>query len=215
LYGANLIHEYGDLRLYEVPLEVFDIRIQQRRDQLSAEADNPGLFSIPPFKVDNPNFTHIYEPFDSKASEKVYLGKGAWSSNAVEKQVLFDGSIPKQWPGGAYHFSMWVYVGDDLAARTQLDFEEYNPATGERYQQNTTWYFFLVSMVDANGWALIEMPFTVAAADSKLRFSIQNKAMRGKKVFADELLIRAEAAKTYRKDASGIWYNNRWFPFGK
>jgi hypothetical protein len=215
LFGAIPIYESGDLQLFEVPLEVFGIRIQQRRDQLSAEADNPGLFSTPPFKVDNPNFTHVYEPFDGKASERVYLGKGAWSGAAMQKHVLFDGSIPAQWPGGAYHFSMWVYVGDDLAARTQLDFEEYNPTTGERLQQKTTWLFFLVSMVDANGWALIEMPLMTSSADSKLRFSIQNKAMRGRQIYADELLIRAEAAKTYRKDSTGLWFNNRWFPFDK
>ncbi len=213
LYGAKQIFQKEDFHLYEVPLEVFDVRIRQRREQLAAEADTSKLFSIPPFWVDNPNFTFIYESFDQQPSDRVYLGKGAWSGEASKSHVLFDGSIPEQWPGGSYHFSAWVYVGDDLAARTKLDFEEYNPATGERYQQQTTWYFFLVSMVDANGWALVEWPFTASAPDSKLRFSVQNKAMQGQKIYVDELLIRANAAKTFRKDNTGIWYNNRWFPW--
>ncbi len=213
LYGANLIYEKDILRLYEVPLDLFELRIKQRREALAAEARSDSLHYAEPFLLDNPNFTFVYEPFDDRDSPRACLGKGAWWGEGRKRQTLYDGTIPKQWPGGMYHFSAWVYVGDDLAARTRLDFEEYKPATGETYQKQTTWMFFIVSMVEPGGWALIEFPFTPVAADSRIRFTFSNKEMGKKPIFVDELLIRAQAAHMYRLDDEGVWYNNRWFPF--
>lgn len=212
LYGAKLLYEKDILQIYEVPLDVFETRIRQRREALTAAAQSDSLYEIPPFWVDNPNFTFVYKSFDDQPSKRSYLGGGGWSGEAGKENVLHDGTIPKQWPGGMYHFSAWVYVGDDLAARTSMRFEEYNPVTGEVYQSHTTWMFFIFGLVEPGGWTLIEYPFTPVAADSKLRFTFQNKMMGRRPIYIDEVLLRATAAHTYRLDDKGLWYNNRWFP---
>ncbi len=211
--GATPVYEKDILRLYEAPLELFEQRIEQRRERLAAEARSDSLRFSAPFLIDKPNFTFIYESFDDRNSARACMGKGAWQGEGRKTHTLYDGNIPGQWPGGIYHFSAWVYVGDDLAARTRLDFEEYNPATGETYQKQTTWAFFLFGLVEPGGWTLIEFPFSPAAADSRIRFAFSNKAMRRKSFFIDEMLIRANAAHMYRLDEQGVWYNNRRFPF--
>ena len=74
--------------------------------------------------------------------------------------------------------------------------------------------FFIFGLVEPGGWTLIEYPFTPVAADSKLRFTFQNKMMGRRPIYIDEVLLRAIAAHTYRLDDKGLWYNNRWFPKG-
>lgn len=210
--GATLLYEKDILRLYEVPLDLFERRIAERREALAAEARSDSLHRSGPFLTDNPNYTFVYEPFDNQPSQRAYLGAGAFSGRASQKHVLYDGTLPGQWPGGAYHFSAWVYVGEDLAARSSLRFEEYNPETGEVLQDHTTWVFFIYSLVEPGGWTLVEYPFRPVAAGSRVRFTFHNRWMRRRPVFLDEMLIRAEAAHMYRVDDAGVWYNNRWFP---
>jgi len=99
----------------------------------------------------------------------------------------------------------WVGSVQVIGART----------LGEVYQKHTTWLFFIFGLVDPGGWTLIEYPFTPVAADSKLRFTFQNKMMGRRPIYIDEVLVRATAAHTYRLNDKGLWYNNRWFPKGE
>jgi hypothetical protein len=212
LDGATLLYEKDILQIFEIPLELFEQRIVQRREALTEAARSDSLFASGPFLINKDNFTFVYENFDDKPAARTYLGAGAYAGEATTPNTVFDGTIPGQWPGGKYHFSAWIYVGEDLAARTRLDFSEYVPATGEEYQKQTTWVFFINSLVETGGWTLIEFPFVPVAADSRIRFTFTNKAMRRRSIFIDEMLIRAEAAEMYRLDEKGVWYNNRWFP---
>jgi len=210
--GAVLLHERGNLSLYALPLDLFEQRIAARRERLLREAESTNLHSDPPFLLDNPNFTFIYQSCDEQPSSRVYRGAGAWNKPVNKKQVLLDDRIPGQWPGGAYTFAAWVYIGDDLAARTRLDLEEYDPQSGAILQEFSTWFFFQIKLVDPSGWALVEYPFMPKSADSKLRFSVHNNMMPGRSLYVDDILIRATAAQMYQLGADGLWYNNRWFP---
>lgn len=211
--GATLLYEKDILRLYEVPLDLFERRIAQRRETLTAEARADSLYRSGPFLTDNPNYTFVYEPFDDKHAPYTYSGQGAFSGRASQTHTIFDAALPGQWPGGSYHFSAWVYIGEDLAARSSLGFEEYNPETGEVYQQQSTWVFFIYGLIDPGGWTLVEFPFRPVAADSRIRFTFHNRWMGRRHIIIDELLIRPAAAHMYRLDGEGVWYNNRWFPF--
>ena len=213
--GTTWLYERGNLSLYELPLDLFERRLAERKARLAVEAADSTLHADPPFLLDNPNFTFVYRSCDEETSARVYRGAGAWNRLIEQKQVLLDERIPKQWPGGAYTFAAWIYIGDDLAARTRLDLEEYDPDSGEILQQLSTWFFFNVKLVDSNGWALIEYPFMPQSGNSKLRFSVQNNMMPGRSLYVDDILIRATAARMYQASEEGLWYNNRWFPVGE
>ena len=64
------MYEKDILQIYEVPLDVFETRIRQRREQLMAAAQSDSLYEIAPFWVDNPNFTFVYKSFDDQRSKR-------------------------------------------------------------------------------------------------------------------------------------------------
>ncbi len=210
--GARLLYEKDILRIYESPMELFQQRLDEHHARLLAEAQHDSLHRRGSFSFDNPNYTFDYISFDSLPSKRVYQGAGAWWGQGKKRHALYDKTIPKQWPGASYQLSAWVYAGDDLAARTRLDFEEYNPTTGEVLQRQTTWMFFIYTLVDPSGWILIEFPFRPQAADTRIRFTFSNKELGRAPFYVDELLVKDESAKMYRLDKSFLWYNNRWFP---
>jgi hypothetical protein len=63
---------------------------------------------------------------------------------------------------------------------------------------------------DPNGWALIEVPFQMNDASSRLRITFHNPKASGA-LLLDEILIRPEGVDVYMRKPGMVFKNNRWY----
>jgi len=214
LEGAQLLFESEAYRLYRLPLATFEERIEGRVRDIRYTLDNDTLLLYPhgSFLSRDSNLTFYYESFDSLPASGHYRGGGAKQGPAAAGVVAFDGRLPRQAAQGWYIFSTWMYIGQDLCARSEVQLLEYLPEGGQEVSQQRFHAYAHIKAMDNDGWALLEFRFIPQMADSHIRFSIRNEEMKGQPLFLDELLIRPEAGEVYRRDKGYVWKNNRWFP---
>lgn len=214
LEGTQLLYENDQYALYRLPLEVFEGRVEARvRDiAYTLKADSAQLHAVNGFLSRDSTLNFYYQSFDTLSSERYYRGGGAYAGEVRQRNVLFDGRIPRQYGTGWYAFSAWVYVDVDRLSTSQVQIEEYDPESGAILQQHRTQVFKAFQTLDSNGWALIEMRFIPQRSDSHIRWWITNNEIGAAPLYVDELLIRHEVAELYRQGPNYLFKNNRWYP---
>lgn len=212
--GAQLLYETPAYRLFRLPLNLFEERIGARVREIvhTLDTDTLSLFSHGAFLSRDSNRTFFYESFDSLATGQSYRGGGAKRGAAGDGVVVFDGAIPGQAAQGWYTFSVWMYLGEDLRARSEAQILEYLPEGEQEVSQQRFHVYGQVQALDRNGWGLLEFRFIPQLAGSRIRFTIRNEELNGKPLYLDELLIRQEIDEVYQRGKSYVWKNNRWFP---
>lgn len=211
--GTYLKYEKGPLRLYELPLNSFQERINSRRAKWIREiglADT--LYTIAGLKspLDYQNF--VYESFDDSTATAIYLGAGAFEGAMTAENIIFDGPIPNQKKERTYKFSFWMYMRSDLHPRSRMQLIEYDPKTGAELQQFKTDMRYLIKVFDSNGWTLQEKELRAKSADSHFKIIIFNERLKNQPLLVDELLIQPRDRYLFQMNDTMVWKNNRWFP---
>lgn len=214
LEGAQLLYESDSYRLFRLPLPAFAERIGVRARAVvhTLDTDTLSLYAHGPFLSRDSNMTFLYESFDSLAASRHYRGGGAISGPAASGLVAFDGSIPGQSAQGWYAFSVWMFLGEDLCARSEAQILEYLPEGEQEVYQRRYHVYGQLRALDNNGWGLLEFRFIPQLAGSRIRFTIRNEELGRQPLYLDELLIRQEIDEIYRREENYVWKNNRWFP---
>ncbi|MCB0545955.1 MAG: hypothetical protein KDD19_00100 [Phaeodactylibacter sp.] len=217
LEGTQLLYETSSYRLFRLPLPAFEERIDARVRDIShtLNTDTLTLFPHGPFLSRDSNLTFVYESFDSLPTPLYYRGGGSRQGPASEGVVVFDGSIPRQAAQGWYTFSVWMYLGKDLRARSEAQLLEYLPEGEREVYQRRFHVYAQLRALDNDGWGLLEFPFIPQLADSRIRFTIRNEELREENLLLDELLIRQDADEVFRRGAHYVYKNNRWFPLAE
>ncbi|MCB0558611.1 MAG: hypothetical protein H6573_26720 [Lewinellaceae bacterium] len=213
LDGTQLLYDTDAYRLFRLPLATFSERIESRVRGINYTLDNDTLSLYPhgPFLSRDSNRTFFYESFDSLRTNDYYRGGGAKQGPAASGVIAFDGPIPRQMAKGWYTFSVWMYVGEDLRARSEAQILEYLPEGEQEVYQQRFQVYGNIKAIDNDGWALLEFRFIPQLAESTIRFTIRNEELGQQPLFLDELLIRQEVDELYRREGNYVWKNNRWF----
>ena len=211
--GALLLYEKEPLRLYELPLETFQKRIDQRKQiwQLEMEAVDT-LYAVDGFLSTEATKNFTYLNFDDQAADQTYLGNGAFQGTMNTQNVIFDGAIPQQQTDSSYTLSFWMFLRSDLNPRSKLSWVEYKPDDSTVLQEHKTEARYWTKVFDSNGWVLLETNLKLKSADSHLKLTIQNDPLGKEALFVDELLIQPKGQDLYKKQVEFLWKNNRWFP---
>ena len=213
LEGTQLLYETDSYRLFRLPLATFAERINARVREIN-HTINTDTLSLHPhgvFLSKDSNQTFYYESFDSLTTASYYRGGGAMKGPAADGVVVFDGSIPRQAALGWYTFSVWMYLGEDLRARSEAQILEYLPEGEQEVYQQRFHVYGQVKAIDNDGWGLLEFRFIPQLADSRIRFTIRNEELGQQPLYLDELFIRPEVDDVYRQEDNYVWKNNRWF----
>ena len=213
LEGTQLLYEADAFRLFRLPLATFSERIESsvREINYTLNTDTLSLYPQGSFLSRDSNLTFFYESFDSLRTDDYYRGGGAKQGPAEAGVIAFDGSIPGQAAQGWYTFSVWMYVGEDLRARSEAQILEYLPEGEQEVYQLRFQVYGNIKAIDNDGWALLEFRFIPQLAESHIRFTIRNEELGRQPLFLDELLIRQEVDEVYRREGNYVWKNNRWF----
>ncbi len=214
LKGAGItLYDEGYIRLAELSLESFEQRIKDRKDSIRAEISRlDSAFAQGDFVLSKPDQVVLYRSFDEESQEKPYFGQGGLSFKMPQQYTLFEGSLPGVQPEESMEILIWMYIQRDLNTRSQLRLLELDAAGNEvaRHYDNMVWR--KVTVIDDAGWALLTIPFFLKNPDHSIRLTIENKHLKNKDFYLDELLIKPQAVDVYRKKKDYIWKNNRWFP---
>jgi len=214
LTGAQLLFENDQYALYRLPLTAFEERIEAKvRDiNYTLKADSAALYPVAGFLSRDSTHNFFYESFDTLATERYYRGGGAYTGEVSQPNVLFDGTLPRQYGTGWYTFSTWIYVDVDRLATGFFHIEEYDAQSGEHLQEQHYRIYDHFRTFDSNGWALVEMGFIPQRSNSRIRFWVDNQDIGEAPLFVDELLIRHDIAEIYQKGQHYLFKNNRWYP---
>ena len=211
LEGADLIYTKGDrLRLYRQPLRSFAERLDQKKRKLERLIKrDTNLIWERDFATPDSTATYFYNGFDNAEAEQIYFGDAAYQGVANQTNTF---TIPNlsQEAEADYELSLWVYIADDRRSRANLQLDEYD-AQGNHIRQHKQDIHRMIDLFDNNGWAMVELSFKPASAESTFRLTIQNKRLRGQRILLDELLIRPAGLDIYGIFDETIWWNNRHY----
>ena len=214
LDGAQLLYDDDQMSLHRLPLNTFQERIDAkvRAIQYTLKNDSASIYPVAGFLSKGATHNFYYQSFDSLSAERYYRGGGAYTGSVSEENVLFDGTIPRQYGTGWYTFSSWIYIDVDRLSTGFFHIEEYDRETGAQLQQQHYRIYDNFSTFDTNGWALVEMRFIPQRSDSRIRFWVDNKDIGDAPLFVDEVLIRHEIAEIFQEGQNYLFKNNRWYP---
>lgn len=208
--GITLFDE-GNIRLAELPLESFEQRIEARKDSIRAEiARRDTLFRFDGFLSTSEAKNFLYRSWDDQNSGKPYWGEGGLMFKMPKQITIFEGQMPAAQAGQNCELLIWMYIKRDLNTRSHMVLEEVD-AGGQVVRHYSDMVWRTVKVIDDTGWAMLEIPFVLQNADGKLAFRLENKDLRNKTFYLDELLIKPKEMDLYRKENGVIWKNNRWF----
>lgn len=211
LDGASLIYSEGDrLRLYRQPLRAFAERLDQKTRRLERIIrENTTLIWKDQLATYDSTAHFYYESFDQGEAEEIYFGSGAYQGIASTRNTF---EIPNlgQVAEADYELNMWVYIADDRRSRAYIQLDEYD-VQGNHLRQHRQDIHRLIDLFDTNGWAMLELPFKPASAESTFTLTIQNKRLRVQRILLDELLVRPAGLDIYGRFDDTIWWNNRHY----
>lgn len=202
--------EDKEILLYELTISRLRQRIDQRKNAAFTALDTLTLFPQEDLWTTDSLNSIVYQSFDYNKTERTYSGEGAFSGKAKVEHIIYEGHLPEQKANSSYIYACWLYIGEDLAARSWLNLEEFNRSSGKRIRKKGYKVDQFIRAVDA-GWALIEVPFKLKKNDSGLRTTIINHDLFKRPLFVDEQLIRPASTQVFKQSPKAIWQNNRKF----
>ncbi len=208
---GKTIYQEGPIRLASLPLASFEQRIQNRKQVFMEEAGRDSLFENSGFLSSTPPSAIIYESFDDQSSGQPYLGNGGLQFEMSKDVEIFSGKLPDTTSFQEFELLVWMHLRKDLYPRSMITFQEVDEQGG-LVQNISTMAWRLIELFDNNGWAMLRIPFSLQNSNHRLRLSIDNKDLRKKVFYLDELLIKPVGLDLYKKTEDYIWKNNRWFP---
>ncbi len=213
LNGSVPLYSAGDrLRLYRLPLESFENRLEEKSRKLKRKikTDTTLVWQAGFGAVDS-LFNYYYDGLDDPSAEQFYFGTGGFQGVASEQNIIYVPTLPSQVAEQSYTLSLWMYIADDRRTRSSFQIDEYD-VEGNHIRQHKMDCHRIIDLFDNNGWAMLEMDFKPAAADSKFQIVLTNPRLRGESIFLDELFIRPQGKDVYRKQGDIFWMNNRHYP---
>ncbi len=210
LDGALLLYEKKEFRLYELPLESFQERINRKIASIQSSMSGDALSARDGWLLSDSTARFVYRSFDDKPSDHPYSGAGGFKGIMNELSTLYDGPLPGD-SAQAYVFSAWMYIDGDLNTRSDMEIQLYNPTSGEVRQSARSQVKDKVKVFDTNGWALIEWPVRAEQPGSAIRWTFLNKDLGKNELLLDELLIRPAGLDVYKQLEKGVWWNDRYY----
>ncbi len=208
---SELIYKSDKWSLYEMELEDFQRRIDNRIDTVESTIRDSSLFETNGLLSNVNENDFIYKNFDDKNSNKKYLGAGGFQGIAKNENIVFKGKLPKAKINQPYSMTAWLNIEEDKFAGTIVRVSEILP-TGELKIIGQKTAGRSANVFDSNYWVLTEIPFSISNPESEIQvlFKVFNDRDE-REIYIDELLIKRDATDLYQKDDKIIWWNNRHY----
>lgn len=154
------------------------------------------------------NFIHY--DYEDQPNPISYNGKGAYTGNYSNYNVLYEGTIP-DYKDSNYIFSFWMYdFTTDLYPRGTVEVA-LRDSTGKLYKMDYTGPLHMLKALDGK-WALLEQEVKIKHASDKIKITLWNTDVeKGKKVVIDEFWLKPASTDIYRETANYIFKNNRYY----
>jgi hypothetical protein len=213
LEDTEVLFDGERMKLLRVPLSSFATRLERRIQKLrDVFAADSLYYRHHDFMSTDSSLNFAYAPMDDGAPEAAYLGEGGVRGNYQDFTEVFLEPLPGMAPDSQYICAFWMYVKTPISARAEILLREVDPEDGALLQQTYALAHQSIQLVDTNGWALIEFPFTRKAAGSDFRLLLKNRDLKREDLLTDEFLLRPQSTDLYRRRDKGLWHNNRWWP---
>lgn len=209
--GATLLHETERWRLYEIPFNNFETRINNKIEKINKEAGADSLFQINQFLSTDSIENFIYQNFDHipNPAENSYFSKGNYKGIIGRDNFLFIDTLPNATTEEDYHLQLWVNIKPDKFASANIKITEKWP-DGQSFVIGQTTPGWGWSVFDADGWVMLEIPFRVSNPKSELTVSFKNyEDYDLREMTVDELLIKPMKTDLYQQTNQFIWKNNQ------
>jgi len=154
------------------------------------------------------NFIHT--DYEDKPNDIHYVGKGAYTGNLVDYNVLYEGSIPNC-KDSNYIFSYWMYdFRVDLYPRSIVEIA-FIDSTGKAYNAYWSAPHYMLKAFDGQ-WALMEESVKIKHATDKIKITLWNPDVgKDKQIHLDEFWLRPATTDIYEQTAEYISKNNRYY----
>ncbi|GAB5554029.1 MAG: hypothetical protein Sapg2KO_36200 [Saprospiraceae bacterium] len=213
LDGATLIYSKGDrLRLYDLPLNSFEKRLEKRILEVNTSvAQDTTLNWEDNFAINTDSLGYFYNSMDDQKGTRHYFGEGGYEGLLKNNNTFDIPSLVNQKAEQDYELSIWLYIADDRRTHASFTLSEYDQ-NNQLIRQNSVQGFRAIDLFDNNGWAMLEMDFKPAAADSHFQLTVSFPRLSKASVSLDELLVRPKKLDVYSKKNNYVWKNNRHYP---
>ncbi len=211
LYGLAPIYEDDQIILYKMTKADIIRNKNNKRQSAINDFEQLKLYRFGEVFSKNSLQNFVYQNFDDKKASKYYRGNG-FEGIGKNENVIFEGKIPNQKANDRYVFSAWVFARKDLYPKTMLTLKEIERESGEELQ-NKSWMINHDFRSYDQDWALIDTPFELKSANSTIRFSVKNGELGDRPIYFDELQIRLQEAKLFRKFDDELMFNNRFYKY--
>ncbi len=207
---TTLLYANDWLHLYELPLESFEKRIENKVLGVKAALDTMSIV-YNGWQSNDSLAQWYYDDFKDKSASGAYFGAGEFAGEMGYWNRLLDTTWVTDYTGDLT-ISFWQYLNSDRSARTTITWTEYDAQTGAELFKQERISRQNVQVMDDQGWGLIEFTLPRQQTNSRIELIITNKDKKTGSLRVDELLIRPATANVGRRSADGWWYNNRWYP---
>ncbi|MBI3517931.1 MAG: carbohydrate binding domain-containing protein, partial [Bacteroidetes bacterium] len=166
------------------------------------------LFSHHSFLVSKDSSFLYYDDFESRKSEQIFRGKGAFQS-FKKGQNIYAQFVPHTFKSGTtYQVSVWMYNDKGYALNDWLRFIVEERNNEHQLIKSTTWFPEQSETINGN-WSLVEGTFTLSDPKNSIYITSIGKDNAKEPLFADDLLIKESGMDVYKLiSEEELFYND-------
>lgn len=207
---AKPVGKTKELELYSLPLSKLMHRTDSLYNNIDEELNTKTLCRYDNCYTTDTLKNFVYENYYGNLSNHSYMGVDAFAGIIQDTNTVFSGRIPYFKTNKKYITSFWFGNADKDQYLNSLLIINFSDSTGYIYKIESKSIYNYVQTFDKD-WVLIEFIFQLKNPTDILTIQITNTNSSKKRLFADELLIRATDKDVYVKLPEHIGKNNRYF----
>ena len=199
-----------DYSVYELQYSMLQHYSDSLFAQTSSELGESKTYKVGNYLSTDSLINFIHMDYEDKPDSIAYQGKGAYSGNIVDYNVLYEGKIPN-YKDSNYIYSFWIYdFTTDLYARSTIEVAVRDSAD-HIYRVDYANPLRIVKVLDGK-WALLEHEVEIRHASDKIKITVWNPDLKkDRKIIMDEFWLKPVSTDIYLKAKEYIFKNNRYY----
>ena len=207
---AELLDFNDQLEIRKITRRDFEEILAENKERIKQEIEDNKLFTWGDLLSSDSILNFYYNGLGNISPCVSEIGKDCYSGSVVEKNIILETQLNMIDISQEYVVSLWIESMDkDMYPRSNLSVSLCN-------ENNVTYYneFQIrkkLSIIDSNGWGLIEFKIKFNQKTDKIKIEIENNLLTRGKLNVDEILIRPVGTDIYSLYNDIIYKNNRFY----
>ena len=212
---SRLITQNNHFEFRSITKSDFEKILKKNRNEVFSELKSKLLFKNNGFLTTDSLTNFYYNGIGNNTPLESNIGRSCYHGNIKKENKIEISQLENINTSSEYVISLWIEnMEKDMYPRTNLSISLCTK-NNEPYYYDEFQIWRKLSVIDSNGWGLVEFKVKFNQTTDIIKINIKNKLLTHGELKIDEILIRPVDTDIYSQSQNTIYKNNRFYSIKK